>query len=116
MAYFEKNDDGNYEYSYCGVADCIFGEYVNPEGRISKKWGTASTCCPPWVFSSIILLCGLDPKSAILTSTPPWGGGVLQEEIFLKVRFQKRVGTTLSKSDFDFGSRTFRLCTPEGQK
>jgi hypothetical protein len=32
MAYFEKNDDGNYEYSYCGVADCIFGEYVNPEG------------------------------------------------------------------------------------
>ena len=32
MAYFEKNDEGNYEYSYCGVADCIFGEYVNPEG------------------------------------------------------------------------------------
>ena len=29
--YFEKNDDSNYEYSYYGVDDCIFGEYVNPE-------------------------------------------------------------------------------------
>lgn len=28
MAYFEKNDNGNYVYSYCGVADCIMGEYV----------------------------------------------------------------------------------------
>ena len=31
MAYFEKNDDGNYEYSYYGVGDCILGEYVTPE-------------------------------------------------------------------------------------
>ena len=25
MAYFEKNDDGNYEYSYYGVGDCQSG-------------------------------------------------------------------------------------------
>ena len=31
MAYFEKHDDGNYEYSYYGVSDCILGEYVTPE-------------------------------------------------------------------------------------
>ena len=31
MAYFEKNDEGNYEYSYYGVGDCILGEYVTPE-------------------------------------------------------------------------------------
>ena len=43
-------------------------------------------------------------------------GGVLQEEIFLKVRFQKRVGNSPTKSDFDFGRRTCRLWTPEGQK
>ena len=31
MAYFEKNHDGDYEYSYNGVSDCIFGEYVTSE-------------------------------------------------------------------------------------
>lgn len=31
MAYFEKNYDGNYQYSYYGVSDCILGEYVTPE-------------------------------------------------------------------------------------
>ena len=30
MAYFMKNDDGNYEYSYYGVGDIICGEYVDP--------------------------------------------------------------------------------------
>ena len=30
MAYFMKNDDGNYEYSYYGVNGCILGDYVAP--------------------------------------------------------------------------------------
>jgi hypothetical protein len=30
MAYFEKNSDGNFMYSYCGVGDIILGEYVDP--------------------------------------------------------------------------------------
>ena len=33
MAYFEKNSDGNFDYSYYGVNDTILGEYVDP-GRI----------------------------------------------------------------------------------
>ena len=33
MAYFEKNYDGNYEYSYYGVGDIILGNYVE-EGLI----------------------------------------------------------------------------------
>jgi hypothetical protein len=41
-------------------------------------------------------------------------GGVLQEEIFLKVRFQKWEGNSPTKSDFDFGRRTCRLCAIEG--
>ena len=31
MAYFVKENDGNFYYSYCGVADSIDGEYVSPE-------------------------------------------------------------------------------------
>lgn len=31
MAYFTKNSDGNFDYSYCGVNDTILGEYVDPE-------------------------------------------------------------------------------------
>ena len=46
----------------------------------------------------------------------PRSGYPFREKNFLKVRFQKRVGTSLSKSDFDFRLRTFRLQTPEGQK
>ena len=68
----------------------------------------------PLGFCLIIFVCVLTLKSAILTSTPPWGGGVLQEEIFLKVRFQKWVGNSPTKSDFDFGRRTCRLCAIEG--
>ena len=30
MAYFRKNSDGNFEYSYYGVNDTILGEYVDP--------------------------------------------------------------------------------------
>lgn len=30
MAYFEKNFDGNFSYSYYGVGDVIIGEYVDP--------------------------------------------------------------------------------------
>lgn len=33
MAYFEKNFDGNFSYSYYGVGDTIIGEYVDP-GKI----------------------------------------------------------------------------------
>ena len=33
MAYFEKNFDGNFSYSYYGVRDTIIGEYVDP-GKI----------------------------------------------------------------------------------
>ena len=33
MAYFIKNSDGNFDYSYYGVNDTILGEYVDP-GRI----------------------------------------------------------------------------------
>ena len=33
MAYFEKNFDGNFSYSYYGVGDVIIGEYVDP-GKI----------------------------------------------------------------------------------
>jgi hypothetical protein len=40
-------------------------------------------------------------------------GGVLQETIFLKVRFQKAVGNSPSKCDFDFGSRCCRLSAIE---
>lgn len=29
MAYFEKNFDGNFSYSYYGVGDVIIGEYVD---------------------------------------------------------------------------------------
>lgn len=31
MAYFYKNYDNNFEYSYLGVNDCILGEYVTPD-------------------------------------------------------------------------------------
>lgn len=31
MAYFCKNNDGNFDYSYYGIDDCIPGEYVTPE-------------------------------------------------------------------------------------
>ena len=31
MAYFEKDSNGNFMYSYCGVGDIILGEYVDPE-------------------------------------------------------------------------------------
>ena len=44
---------------------------------------------------------------------PPWGGGILQEAKFLNVRFQKAVGNAPSKSCFDFGRRTCRLCAIE---
>ena len=30
MAYFEKDSNGNFMYSYCGVGDIICGEYVDP--------------------------------------------------------------------------------------
>ena len=30
MAYFEKDSNGNFMYSYCGVGDTICGEYVDP--------------------------------------------------------------------------------------
>ena len=36
-------------------------------------------------------------------------GGVFREKIFLKVRFQKAVGNSPAKCDFDFGSRCCRL-------
>ena len=32
MAYFEKDFEGNFQYSYCGVCGQILGDYVNPEG------------------------------------------------------------------------------------
>ena len=67
----------------------------------------------PLGFCLIIFVCALALKSATLTFIPPWGG-VLQEEIFLKVRFQKWEGNSPTKSDFDFGRRTCRLCAIEG--
>ena len=42
MAYFMKNDDGNYEYSYYGVNGCILGDYVAPvviEAYIEDEYG-----------------------------------------------------------------------------
>ena len=32
MAYFEKDFEGNFQYSYYGVNGIILGDYVNPEG------------------------------------------------------------------------------------
>ena len=32
MAYFEKDFDGNFQYSYNGVNGWILGNYVNPTG------------------------------------------------------------------------------------
>ena len=32
MAYFEKDIEGNFQYSYYGVNGVILGDYVNPEG------------------------------------------------------------------------------------
>ena len=32
MAYFEKDLEGNFQYSYYGVNGIILGDYVNPEG------------------------------------------------------------------------------------
>ena len=32
MAYFEKDFEGNFQYSYYGVNGIIHGDYVNPEG------------------------------------------------------------------------------------
>ena len=32
MAYFEKDFEGNFQYSYCGVNGIILGDYVNREG------------------------------------------------------------------------------------
>ena len=54
-----------------------------------------------------------DPKIGNADLHPPIGG-VLQEEIFLKVRFQKWEGNSPTKSDFDFGRRTCRLCAIQG--
>ena len=31
MAYFEKDFEGHFQYSYCGVNGVILGDYVNPE-------------------------------------------------------------------------------------
>ena len=31
MAYFEKDIEGNFQYSYYGVNGIILGDYVNPE-------------------------------------------------------------------------------------
>lgn len=31
MAYFVKNFDENFSYSYCGVSDTIIGDYVNSD-------------------------------------------------------------------------------------
>ena len=38
---------------------------------------------------------------------------MFREKIFLKVHFQKRVGNSSTKSDFDFGRRSCRLCAAE---
>ena len=35
MAYFEKNHEGNFLYSYYGVGDTIMGQYVDPS-KIDK--------------------------------------------------------------------------------
>ena len=67
----------------------------------------------PLGFCLIIFVCVLALKSTTLAFIPPMGG-VLQEEIFLKVRFQKWEGNSPTKSDFDFGRRTCRLCAIEG--
>ena len=32
MGYFEKDLEGNFQYSYYGVNGIILGDYVNPEG------------------------------------------------------------------------------------
>lgn len=32
MAYFMKDAEGNLEYSYYGVCDCVDAHYVNPTG------------------------------------------------------------------------------------
>ena len=68
----------------------------------------------PLGFCLIIFVCVLTLKSTTLAFTPPWGGGVIQEEIFLKVRFQKWVGNFPTKSDFDFGRRCCRLWATQG--
>ena len=59
-------------------------------------------------------MCGLDQKSAPLPPTPQWGRGYIREKIILKVRLQNQVGNYPTKSDFDFGRRTCRLCAIEG--
>ena len=66
----------------------------------------------PLGFCLIIFVCVLALKSTTLVFIPM--GGVLQEVIFLKVRIQKWVGNSPTKSDFDFGRRTCRLCAIEG--
>ena len=78
-----------------------------------KKEGDSFFCCPPLGFYSYMPCVRPRPEIGNADLHTPMGG-VLQEKIFLKVRFQKWVGNSPTKSDFDFGRRTCRLCAIEG--